>query len=355
MGHNYTYTLHDPLKYTDEEIAQAVDFSNIIQAEALPEDPLTPLDQAIAQFRAMPERLRRQAVRAWSPDGELIGSTGIRVDPDHDDNPDMIGGNVTVRADHRRHGVGTQLLAYFVAMAKRENRTRIIGQTHDRLPDGTAFAETLGAERKQWMHMNHLPIADVDVDKMKQWVADGPVRAEDYEIFGWDGDVPEEYMEQFLAAVLVMNTAPRDDLEENDFTLTADQIREQEKVGNAAGYVPWQLIARRKSDGAFAGIHDVTWNPAEPDLVYVGATGVFPEHRGHALGKWLKAVMTLRVMEERPNVTHIRTGNADSNDAMLGINKEMGYVPFIASTTWEIATADAEKWLTSKGVTLPDV
>ena len=354
MG-KYTYTLHDPLKYSDAEIAQLVDLQNTIQLEALPEDPLTPLDQVIAQFRAMPARLRRRSVRAWSSDGEFIGSTGIRVDPDHDDNPDMIGGNVTVRADHRGNGVGTQLLAYFVALAKQEKRTRIVGQTHDRLPAGGAFAECIGAEKKQWMHMNHLPIANVDVEKMKRWVADGPVRADGYELFGWDGDVPDEYMDDFLAAVLVMNTAPRDDLEENDFTLTAEQIREQERVGNAAGYVAWQLIARRKSDGAWAGIHDVTWNPAEPDLVYVGATGVFPEHRGHALGKWLKAVMTLRVMQERPNVTHIRTGNADSNDAMLGINKEMGYVPFIASTTWEISTEAAEKWLASKGVQLPEV
>jgi GNAT superfamily N-acetyltransferase len=97
------------------------------------------------------------------------------------------------------------------------------------------------------------------------------------------------------------------------------------------------------------------WNPEEPETVYVGATGVDPEHRGHALGKWLKAVMTLRVMDERPQVTSIRTGNADSNDAMLGINKEMGYVPFISQTVWEIATADAEKWLSSRGVVTPQV
>jgi GNAT superfamily N-acetyltransferase len=152
-----------------------------------------------------------------------------------------------------------------------------------------------------------------------------------------------------------MNTAPRDDLQVNDFTITADEIREGEKVGNAVGVVPWQLIARRKSDGEWAGIHDVSWNPSEPDIVWVGATGVFPDHRGHALGKWLKAVMTLRILQERPNVTHIRTGNADSNDAMLGINKEMGYVPFIDVTTWEIATADAAAWLKSRGVDLPAV
>jgi GNAT superfamily N-acetyltransferase len=354
MGHNYTYTLHNPLEYSDEEIEQAVEFGNAISLEALPEDPLTPLDQAIAQFRSLPKRLRRTSVRAWSSDGELIGSTGIRIDPDHDDNPDMTFGSVTVRADHRRNGVGTQLLAYFVALAKKEDRTRLVGDTNGRLP-GAEFAEVIGADAKQAVHMNHLPIASVDRALMEKWVADGPARAEDYEIFGWDGDVPEEHMENFLDAVLVMNTAPRDDLEMNDFTLTADQIREQEKVANAVGVVAWQLIARHKSTSAWAGIHDVMWNPSEPDYVYVGATGVRPEHRGHALGKWLKAAMTLRVLDERPNVTHIRTGNADSNDAMLGINKAMGYVPFISQTVWEISAADAEAWLKSRGVELPAV
>ncbi|MEY2469361.1 MAG: hypothetical protein QOF21_2059, partial [Actinomycetota bacterium] len=177
----------------------------------------------------------------------------------------------------------------------------------------------------------------------------------DYDIFGWDGNVPEEHMENFLDAILVMNTAPRDDLEMNDFTVTADEIREQEKVMNAIGFESWQLVACRVSDGAWAGIHDVTWNPSDPDVVWVGATGVRPEHRGHALGKWLKAVMTLRVMDERPNVTEIRTGNADSNDAMLGINKEMGYKPFISQDVWELSTDDAEVWLKSRGVELPSL
>ncbi|HVT76579.1 MAG TPA: GNAT family N-acetyltransferase [Acidimicrobiales bacterium] len=354
MGNDYTYTLHDPLKYTDAEIAQAVELSNTIQAEALPNDPPTPLEQAIASYRNLPERMRRVSVRAWSPDGELIGSTGIRIDPDHDDNPDMLFGGPTVRADHRRRGVGTQLFAYFVALARAENRSRLVGDTNALLP-GAEFAEAMGAEVKQANHVNHLLIDRVDRALMEQWVADGPLRAADYELIGWDGDVPDEYMEPFLAAILVMNDAPRDDLAMNDFTVTAEEIREQEKVANAVGYESWQLIARRKSDGVWAGIHDVGWNPSEPETVYVGATGVFPEHRGHALGKWLKATMTLRVMDERPQVTSIRTGNADSNDAMLGINREMGYVPFISQTVWEIATEDAEKWLATKGVQLPDV
>lgn len=70
--------------------------------------------------------------------------------------------------------------------------------------------------------------------------------------------------------------------------------------------------------------------------MWVGSTGVRPEHRGHALGKWLKAAMTLRVLEERPHVTDIRTSNADSNEAMVGINCAMGYRPLLGTATWEL-------------------
>ena len=355
MGNAYTYTVTDPQLFSDDEIAEGVVFGNILQAEVVPDDPPTPLEQALEAHRNRPERIRRTSVRARAADGTLVGALSVAIDPDHDDNPDMLGPGLNVLAEHRRHGVGAQLLAYLVAIARHENRTRLIGGTTSRIPGGAAFASAVGAEQKQAMHMNRLLIADVDRALMQKWVAEGPSRGEGYEIFGWDGDVPEAHMENFLDAILVMNTAPRDDLEMNDFTVTADEIREQEKVMNAIGYEPWQLIARRVSDGAWAGIHDVIWNPAEPDYVYVGATGVRPEHRGHALGKWLKAVMTLRVMDERPNVTEIRTGNADSNDAMLGINKEMGYKPFIDQSTWELSTDDADAWLKARGLALPAI
>ncbi|MEY2425304.1 MAG: hypothetical protein QOI61_876, partial [Actinomycetota bacterium] len=197
MGH-YTYTVHDPAEFTDDDLAVGLTLGNALQREALPEDPVTPLEQVIAAHRTIPARYRRRAVRAWAEDGTLIGSTGIRIDPEHDDNPDMIGGSINVLAEHRRHGVGTQLLAYLVALAKTEDRTRLVGSTNGRVPSGDPFAEAMGAEKKQWNHINHLPLDTVDRALMEKWLAEGPVRGEGYEIFGWDGPVPEEHMENFL-------------------------------------------------------------------------------------------------------------------------------------------------------------
>jgi hypothetical protein len=73
--------------------------------------------------------------------------------------------------------------------------------------------------------MNHLPLAEVDRPMLERWVAEAATRSADYELIGWDGAVRDEDMERWLDLVLVMNTAPRDDLAINDFTLTADEIR----------------------------------------------------------------------------------------------------------------------------------
>ena len=348
-ANEYTITAHDPMRDTDEEIAERVEFSNAIQREIHPDDPPTPVEETIASIRATPERIRRWSFRARDADGVLVGAASTGLDPEHDENPDLLQINVTVAAGHRERGLGTRLFAHMVQLAEELGRTRLIGATNDRLAAGEAFATKVGADVKSRMHTNRLLVADIDRAELERWAAEGPVRADGYELIGWDGPVPEEHLDAYVDLVHVMNSAPRDDLEINDFVLTAEQVREGEKQAAAIGVEEWTLVARRTSDGAFAGFHDMSWVPWEPTNMYVGATGVLPEHRGHALGKWLKAAMQLRVLDERPDVDQVRTGNADSNDAMLGINHAMGYRPWIAQAIWELSTADARAYAESRG------
>ena len=347
---DYTISLHNPKQDTDEEVAERVELSNLLSAEVAPDDPPTPVELAIASLRATPERHKRWSFRVRDDNGTLVAIGGTTIDPEHDDNPDLLGVGINVHPDHRGSGIAGRLLAELTAVAESEGRVRFISGTNGRVAAGEAFAKSVGAEAKSASHMNRLIVPNVDRNQLEQWDAEGPARAEDYELIAWDGPVPEEYMAKYVDIVLVMNTAPRDDLQINDFTLTPEEVREGERVAEASGTVSWTIVARRVSDGAWAGFHDVYWNAAEPASVYVGSTGVRPEHRGHALGKWLKAHMQLRIMDERPDVKEVRTGNADSNDAMLGINKAMGYEHWISSTTWELSVEQATRWLGDRGL-----
>ncbi|MDQ3106503.1 MAG: GNAT family N-acetyltransferase [Actinomycetota bacterium] len=344
----FNITLHDPQLDSDDEISELVDLENELKREVLPDEPPTSAAQVIAATRARPERHRRYLWKVRDADGRLVGIAATTVDPEDDDNPDILWCGMALLPEVRRRGVGSRLLAELVRVAQLEARTRIIGHTVEGRTGGPEFAVAAGAASKAVEHLNHLPLAEVDRPMLEGWVAEAGDRSADYELVGWDGPVPEEHLDRWIDLVLVMNTAPRDDLEMNDWTLTGAEIREGEKVAEAMGIVEWTLVARHRATGEWAGFHDVSWNPVEEGFVYVGATGVKPEHRGHALGKWLKAAMTLRVLDQRPDVTNIRTGNADSNDAMLGINRRMGYRPLLGHETWELPVETATAWLVGR-------
>ena len=345
-----TITLHDPTQDSPDELEERVAYTNQLRQEILPDDPPITVEQVAAALAAQPDRIRTYAFRLKDADGALVGNATTSVDAKDDDNPEVLVAGINLLPAHRRQGHGARLLAELVALARELGKTRIVGDTFEGAEAGPAFAEAVGATPRQANHLNHLPLAEVDRPMLERWVAEAAERSAAYDLIGWDGPVPEEHVADWLDLVLVMNTAPRDDLDLNDFTFSEEQLRDAERVARAVGQEDWVLVARHRETGEWAGFHNVGWTPSAPRFVYVGATGVIPEHRGHALGKWLKAAMTLRVLDERPDVTHIRTGNADSNDAMLGINRQMGYRPLLGQMTWELPVETAAAWLRDRGI-----
>ena len=92
----------------------------------------------------------------------------------------------------------------------------------------------------------------------------------------------------------------------------------------------------------------ITQQTAKNLFLWQGDTGVWPEHRERGLGRWLKAVNGLRLIEERPEVRWLYTGNAASNRAMLAINDAMGFRPVRYIGAWQVSVDAARRFVASR-------
>jgi mycothiol synthase len=304
-----------------------------VKAEVDPGDPVPPLEflRSALEHRAPPEHKREWVVREG---GEIVGWASLGW-AEWIANRDKAEGRIEVRSDRRRRGVGSALLAAVVDGAVAAGCT-LLGFT---TRDGTAgqpFLAARGAETRQPIRISHLRIAEVDRALLNDWVGRASERAGRYSLVGWDDPCPEEELERFTEVVHVMNTAPLDDLERDDDVWTPDDIRLWQACLGRRGHEGWTLCARDDDTGRYVGFTEMGFWPWAPTRGFQGDTGVHPDHRNRGLGRWLKAAMLLRLLDERPEVTVVETGNASSNDAMLAINVAMGFRPAHHGAYWQL-------------------
>jgi GNAT superfamily N-acetyltransferase len=81
------------------------------------------------------------------------------------------------------------------------------------------------------------------------------------------------------------------------------------------------------ADGAVVGFTElVVPGDGRGDGQHYG-TGVLPEHRGHGLGRWMKAESIRQARVRHPGLGGLLTDTADINPYMRRINDALGYAP----------------------------
>jgi mycothiol synthase len=340
------FSLVDAATASDDELAEVHALHITLEEEALPGEPTPPLELSLANYRHRPsyEHYRWEVARR---DGALVG-VGFASWDDLPENRSHAFVDASVAPFARRAGVGSTLLRHAIDAAAGWDATLLdlgarVGGPAD------PFLRNLGAELRQVDRISVCRSADLDRALLAGWVRQAGERASAFSLVAWDGPCPEEHIESFCALNLVMNTAPRDGVETDDFSLTPEQLRDYEAIGRQRGYERWTLCARHDGSGEFAGFTELVLPGLWPEMAYQQNTGVWPKHRDRGLGRWLKATMALRLLAERPDVTRIQTGNADSNEAMLAINVAMGFRPKENWGVWQVALDRARHALQHDG------
>ena len=328
---------------TDSEYIVLNRHMNRSRAETLPDDPPTPLEDTITQMQNIPPVV---AVHAWAGwEGEEMVASGVVSFMRTPENAHLASFDLYVYPEYRRQGIGRALLRHAASFAQSEERRLLMTDTNERVSAGEAFMKRLGAERGLSMHTNQLTLADLDHHLLGQWKADAEARAFGFTLRFWDGPFPEERLEAIAEIYDVMNTAPRDGLDMEDTHTTPEQLRQMDQSMLASGRQRWTFYVSEPEAGSLVGFTDMYLNPSNPDIVNQGFTGVSPSVRGKGIGRWLKAAMLERIVRDRPQACFVRTGNADSNAAMLGINHALGFKPYLARCVWQVETEKVLRYL----------
>ena len=293
--------------------------------------------EEIRGFHRSPTGLR-VARAAWVGD-RMVGALEVRMPTA--DNLDLALVWLSVHPDHRGRGVGAALLAEGETIAAEHGRGTLMGETEwaEGGVDGAeAFAAGHGYTIGQTMVRSAMPLP---ADRGQLEALAGA--DDDYTVESFLDHIPEAWLDDRAMLQQRMSTdAPLDDLALEEEAWDAERLRESFERALASGRRVVESVARHRPSGRLVAFTTVGVSAGSPDLGYQQDTLVLKEHRGHGLGLRLKAANALRLMEELPAVTSVRTWNAASNTHMLAVNQRLGYVVEGWSREWQKQTGAGE-------------
>jgi mycothiol synthase len=300
-------------------------------AEVYPDDPAMPPAQRLASWRNIPDH---RTVRWWllREAGEIVAAASVSMD--EIDNRDVGLARFNVRSYRRRRGHATRLVKPVLDALEESGRSSIIIDS----PEGSPWESKLaaaGMKKALVDRESRLLVENIDWDLMNEWIERASERANDYELLFVETPVPEDLLQKWCDLMLVMNTAPLEGLELEDFSMSPEKWRDIERSDLAQGGHLEGFIAVHEPTGAWVGLSEIFFLDHQPDRAYQGDTGVDPAHRNKGLGRWLKAVSIKSFLDRHPDVVRIDTENAGSNEPMLNINIEMGYEPLHVNYAWQ--------------------
>lgn len=295
-------------------------------AERDPGDPLLgPAEIEAEFFRATPGRTAMVFVAL---DGDRpVGHAHLTTMADPTIEVQVCEIEILIPVEHRRRGIGDAFMDHLIPEVVGLGQQSVIGYVATDIWEGSSlFCERYGMTSRVEERCSRVSIKNIDEVMIDEWLAEGPAKAPGYRLERWQGPCPDEFLEPWVNACAAMADQPFGDLDYEHQVKDLGQQAEADAALAAAGFVFYRSLALAE-DGEGAGMSMIYLHPERPQLAQQGDTGVCAPHRGHGLGRWLKAANYRQARLAHPDLATIETYNANSNSWMLDINVAMGFRP----------------------------
>jgi RimJ/RimL family protein N-acetyltransferase len=255
------------------------------------------------------------------------------------DNTDLANVLVCCAPSDRGHGYAAAMLAHVEDQARARGRERLVAEVTWPYEAGAAGP---GSEELAWAGRQGFELGLVDVQRrlplpvptelLDALAAEAAIHHEGYELRSFNGPVPDELAEGWVALdATLMTEAPMGDIEREAETADVARLRAEEAMIAKQGRVKVNTVAMappgHSGERELVAYTDIAVTVHESERAYQWGTLVRTDHRGHRLGLAVK-VANLRLLQEtHPQITTVVTYNADVNAPMVAVNERLGFRP----------------------------
>lgn len=283
-------------------------------------------------FRRPDPGERRHAV-VGRIDGRVVGFAMAYLSLH--DNLDKCWIDVEVDPADQHRGHGRTLLEHICQVVTDAGRSTVLAETvlpFDKLSDHRhrTFAEAAGFTLSNIEIVRHLDLP-VPAARLDAWEALAAVKGGDYRIETYVNEIPQNLVPSLVVLIGQLAVdAPTGDVDWEEEQISPERFTENRASLVAAGRTMYETVAIAP-DGTVAAQSTISVPPAGRLDVSQWGTFVHRDHRGRTLGLAVKTANLRAVQRAHPEMQRVYTQNAETNDAMVAINVEMGFEAVEAS------------------------